>query len=78
MRFIMIDCDGDTKSHLPDVTGVYATLCGLDGNDLNRNVNQKSVGKSSRVDCPVCYAIWKLCREYKSKDFLFRDGDSHN
>lgn len=57
--------------HLPsaNIQGDYSTLCGLatDG-DADSGVLVPTPAKA-RVTCPVCYAMWLLCREYTAKHF---------
>lgn len=70
-EFVAVDVGGDVKVHLPDTTGNYATLCGMDGDDPHSSVGQKmaELPKRAKVDCVTCWNIWKLCRDYRAGDF---------
>lgn len=62
--------------HLPDTTGNHATLCGMDGNDPHPSVNQSSATAPARakVNCPQCYALWKVAQQYTKADFIWTEG----
>lgn len=68
---IGIKSNGIISVHMPDTTGNYATLCGLDGDDPNPSVDQKvvKIGTRARIDCHNCFATWQVCRGYRAQDF---------
>ena len=58
--------------HAIGTNSVYATLCGLDGNDPDDSVRQSNggpVGAGEKITCPDCYAIWEHARSYQKRDF---------
>lgn len=68
-KFVKIISYGEVTSHLPDVTGNYETLCGMDGNDHHKSSTQEIVGTGEKVNCPQCFAIWKSVQMYKLSNF---------
>lgn len=68
MTSISVTIDGVTETHVPSPTGVYATLCALDGDDprVNQSNTQASNDPVSRRDC---WVLWTACRRYKAQDF---------
>ena len=68
---IGIRVDGIVSVHLPDTTGNYATMCGLDGDDPNEQTRQEGVtiSDSAKIDCVRCTAIWEVCGRYRASDF---------
>jgi hypothetical protein len=69
--YIAISESGKITIHLPDVSGNYATLCGMDGNDNHRQVQQTTVPvpRGAKVNCRNCFAIWELSRRYSRIEF---------
>lgn len=65
-KFILIKEFDTMHSHFPDITGNYASLCGLDGQDSL--VGQSIVGKSNIVNCPYCISIFDLVSTYTERD----------
>lgn len=70
-RYVAIATPEGTNVHLPDTTGNYATLCGMDGADEHEAVQQTRcvVQPGRKVDCRHCKAIWELARTYRASDF---------
>jgi len=67
---ISISIHGEITTHIAaDNCSNYATLCGLDGDDIHPTVNQKIVDSRNKIDCSACYEIWKQCLSYTPKDF---------
>ncbi len=79
-KFIAIDCDGDIRIHFMDTTGNYATLCGLDGDDINPAVNQCLVKLPSKplVNCLECIAIFVRTHEYSSYDINWSEWNERH
>lgn len=63
---ITINCQGDIRVHLPG-TGNYATVCGLDGDDVDQETLPTRRG--ARVDCDECREFWNHCRSFKPRHF---------
>lgn len=62
--------EGDTvRTHLPPTSGAYATLCGLDGDDADKAVDQHPAPAGNKVDCDECRTIFNVCRDYRPSDF---------
>lgn len=67
-RFVAVNVEGTTETHLPHPLGEYATLCGLDGDDPGSR--QSPAKPASKVTCDDCKAIFELCRKYQQSDFI--------
>ena len=65
-KFVVINNNGEVFSHFPDSTGLYASLCGLDGDDTR--VNQSTVGNRSTVDCPDCIRLFDHTKSFTEQD----------
>lgn len=52
--------------------GIYATLCGLDGDDPTCEQAMATVQDDEKIDCSVCLDIWQVCRGYTRRDFVKR------
>lgn len=70
-KFVAVEVEGVVEIHLPDASGNYATLCGLDGDDSHTGVQQAlaKVPKGATVNCDACWNIFKVCRDYTARDF---------
>ena len=70
-RFVAVLIDGELTIHLPDVSGNYATLCGIDGDDPDYTVNQipACVPRGAKVNCRFCGKIFELAKLYSEDDF---------
>lgn len=70
-KYIAVRMNDEVIVHLPGAIGDYATLCGLDGNDDSRSVDQHptDVPRNAKVNCAHCSALWKTARRYSAKDF---------
>jgi len=70
-RFVAVLIDGELTIHLPDVSGNYATLCGVDGDDPDYTVNQipARVPRGAKVNCSFCRKIFELAKSYSENDF---------
>ena len=66
-KFCAISTNGVIDVHATDVTGNYATLCGLDGDDSHPDVQQKKVPmpRGGMISCPQCEAVIEHCRRYR-------------
>lgn len=62
---------GERQVHASSTNGVYATLCGLDGDDPDPAVQQSActVNPQDKITCPDCFAIWFTAKEYRRTDF---------
>lgn len=69
--YVAIVCDGKLNIHMAHQNGNYMTLCGMDGDDSESYVNQRTVmvPKNAKIDCPDCRDIWTTCQMYKAGDF---------
>lgn len=70
-RLVTVVMDGEMLTHLPGAIFDYATLCGMDGNDDARDVNQSTIPTplGARVNCDHCRLIWEECRNWRTSDF---------
>lgn len=69
MELVTIEIEGKPDVHLPGVNGNYATLCGLDGDDPDAAVQQRTVPTKAdaRVNCETCRDIWRFCKNVSPK-----------
>jgi hypothetical protein len=69
---VTIIIDNEITVHLPHPTGIYLTLCGLDGDDPSPSVDQRSTNtvKGSKVNSSDCRAIFDVAHQYSEKDFV--------
>lgn len=70
-RFVAIECNGELAIHIPDAIGTYATLCGLDGDDDDEIVQQKTIDLPPRakINCNECKRIFDMAKQYTKRDF---------
>ena len=75
-RYVAIVTGGEMSIHFPHTTGNYATLCGVDGDDLHSSVDQKTVGVPAgrRVNCVDCVGIFDTIKSFREKDIERRKG----
>lgn len=68
MKLVTIETDVDSCTHILCARGFYATLCGMDGDDDNCGVQQKTIQtpKNGKVNCTSCIDIWKQARKVKA------------
>lgn len=59
--------DGKVEVHLPGAVSDYATLCGLDDQEKERQ--RVILPRNAYVNCDQCRAIWETARQYKRTDF---------
>lgn len=67
---IAVEMGGKITVHATSADGVYATFCGLDGDDTS--VGQKPARlphPRARIDCPDCHKLWNHAGNYRRKDF---------
>lgn len=69
-KLVAILSGGVTSIHFPHKNGNYATLCGMDGDDPDKTVDQMEIElpKNARVDCEDCIALFDVCKKYKESD----------
>lgn len=60
--------DGESFVHAGDGQGVYATLCGLDGEENT----VWAVGPGERITCDQCAIVFKAWRAYRPADFTLK------
>ena len=60
----------EIEIHFKDRTGNYATLCGLDGNDNAKSVDQETVDlpTNAKVDCMDCIHTFYFVRSLSASD----------
>ena len=66
-QIITIQIEDETATHMIGA-GDYATLCGLDGDDLpdfSQVIEAPILGK---CDCVECVSIWLACKEYNETE----------
>jgi len=63
--YAAIEFEGVVEIHATDVTGNYATLCGLDGDDLTIGQKTVELPKNPRITCKTCLAIIRHAKRYK-------------
>jgi len=73
-KYVAVFCaedgdEGEVRIHLPDASGCYATLCGLDGNDPAVGQRLVDLPNGAKVNCQQCKAIWAVAKKYKASDF---------
>jgi len=68
-NIVAVEIDGIVSYHLPDSD--YATLCGIDGGLSSDFYNQRLVDtpKNTKINCPTCHKIWKICNGFTAGDF---------
>ena len=71
-RYVAVSCEGVVGIHLPDATGNYATLCGVDGDDPALQMHMAEVPQNAKVDCRECKQIWDVARQFREADFAPR------
>ena len=71
-NIIIIIIAGERTTHMRHTSGNYATLCGLDGDDSEHDVDQRTVVSvpEELINCSDCKGIFEVCREYKPWDFV--------
>jgi len=71
-QYVAVNVYGELSVHLPDPTGNWYTLCGLDGADDHASVQQRvaDVPSGAKVNCRQCKAIWDVAQQYKGSDFV--------
>ena len=63
--YAAIEVEGEVNVHAIDVTGTYATLCGLDGDDLTTGQRTVPLPKKPKIDCKTCIAIIRHAKGYR-------------
>lgn len=63
--YAAVEIEGVVDIHATDVTGTYATLCGLDGDDPECEQKTVALPKNPRITCKTCLAIIKHAKSYK-------------
>ena len=79
IEFVTIECLGETFVHFPDHNlGSYATLCGMDGDDGNSSVQQKTIKTKpgAKVNCRYCISIWEACQAYRRNEISWGEYNS--
>lgn len=61
---IEVTADGEAQVHAIG-DGLYATLCGLDGEEHA----VEPVSPSRKITCPQCFRLWTAWRAYHAADF---------
>lgn len=61
--------DGALEIHAEDISGLYATLCGVDGDDPELEQYPAEMPKGKRITCKQCYRIFKACKDLRAADF---------
>ncbi len=75
MKRVAIRLDGVRLIHAESHNSVYATFCGLDGDDPA--VGQSAADppkRGEKINCPDCIALWKHARTFKAVDFDFGEA----
>ena len=70
-KYVAIKIEGEVTVHLPHWNGNGATMCGLDGDDPHRAVQQAwvDVPKGAKVNCLLCWSMLQKCRQFSVRDF---------
>lgn len=70
-KLITIDHDGEVETHIGFEKFGYVTLCGMDGDDPDKSVMQKTVVTPSRakITCSHCKSLWDRAMDFKLSDF---------
>jgi|JI10StandDraft_1071094.scaffolds.fasta_scaffold474076_2 hypothetical protein len=78
MDFVTVVTSGETMVHFPSRTGMYATMCDMDGDDNDPSSQQKVVPTKlgAKVNCPHCIAIWEFCQQFSRNEISWREYNS--
>lgn len=78
-KYVTVIAERVVNTHFPDVSGNYATLCGMDGNDPDPTTDQITIEtpRGAKVDCDRCISIFDLIHEYGERDIdRTKDGEA--
>lgn len=69
-KYVAIEIEGELTIHAQDCSGNHATLCGVDGDDPKKSVQQRDVPlpKGRKINCPQCRNILRVAWGYKPSD----------
>lgn len=66
---VAITVEGTREVHAGDGSGVYATLCGLDGDEAQV---VEPAASWEKITCSQCADAWLAWRNYRPCDFVLR------
>lgn len=70
MPRVAIKIDGKITVHLPNASGDYDTMCGIDSNDPKiGHHGTVPVAVNTLIDCSACKNMWELASKYRPSDF---------
>lgn len=73
---VSVQDGSEVFTHMPDSSGRYATLCGMDGDDPDPSVQQLVIPSTRRkITCVACYSLWREAQLYTKSDFEISDID---
>jgi hypothetical protein len=67
--YIAVEQDGVVEVHASGVIGDYATLCGMDGDDLSVGQRPAPLQIGARINCQHCILIIRTAKKYRERDF---------
>ena len=67
-KFIAVSVDGVVQIHALSDDGIYATLCGLDGEDDSVGQETVPLPAGAKINCEGCKGIIRMARKYKESD----------
>ena len=67
--YVAVEQDGMVEVHASGVIGDYATLCGMDGDDLSVGQRPAPIQIGARINCPYCIPIIRAAKKYRERDF---------
>lgn len=65
---VAVTVEGERNVHAGDGSGVYATLCGLDGEENT----VESAQAWEKITCQQCATAWKAWKAYTPADFQLK------
>jgi len=69
-KMITISVFNEVDTHIIGISGDYATLCGMDGDDPDRGVQQLTLKETGgKITCRTCKQVWDTCRKIKPSMF---------
>jgi hypothetical protein len=66
---VALSIDGVVLIHAGNHNGNYATLCGLDGDDVSVGIRPEQLRSDPKITCPDCWMLFLACRKYSVNDF---------
>lgn len=69
-KYVALMLEGVYTVHAPEISGNYATLCGVSDNDNPAHCGTKTILRAgSKITCRVCIDTILLAKHYGARDF---------